>query len=128
MWSIVIFIAGIAIARATSNSNNTINNDKLHTWWHDTGVMTRSVLQPAYVRQSDLYSIQVTNSVDQTYYDSFVYQTIPRNGQGNILTPNDPSSTTTASDGITIEETIGMTMSWTSFLYSADVWLKVHRL
>ncbi|KAG9696778.1 Isopullulanase complexed with Isopanose, partial [Aureobasidium melanogenum] len=128
MWSIVIFIAGIAIARATSNSNNTINNDKLHTWWHDSGVMTRSVLQPASVRQSDLYSIQVTSSVDQTYYDSFVYQTIPRNGQGNILTPNDPSSTTTASDGITIEETIGMTMSWTSFLYSADVWLKVHRL
>ncbi|KAH0033730.1 glycoside hydrolase family 49 protein, partial [Aureobasidium melanogenum] len=128
MWSIVIFIAGIAIARATSNSNNTVNNDKLHTWWHDSGIMTRLVLQPASVRQSDLYSIQVTNSADQTYYDSFVYQTIPRNGQGNILIPNDPSSTTTASDGITIEETIGMTMSWTSFLYSADVRLKVHRL
>ncbi|KAG9942352.1 Isopullulanase complexed with Isopanose, partial [Aureobasidium melanogenum] len=128
MWSLVILIAGIAIARATSNSNNTVNNAKLHTWWHDSGIMTRSVLQPASVRQSDLYSIQVTNSVDQTYYDSFVYQTIPRNGQGNILNPNDPSSTTDASDGITIEEAIGMTMSWTSFLYSADVWLKVHRL
>ncbi|KAK6002825.1 hypothetical protein QM012_001575 [Aureobasidium pullulans] len=121
-------VTGIAIARATSNSNNTINDDKLHTWWHDSGEITRSAVQPASVRQSDLYSIKVTNSVDQTYYDSFVYQTIPRNGQGNILIPNDPSSTTTASDGITIEEAIGMTMSWTSFLYSADVWVKVHRL
>ncbi|CAD0096302.1 unnamed protein product [Aureobasidium mustum] len=131
MWglsSIVILVAGIAIAHATSNSSNTINNSKLHTWWHNSGEITRSAVQPASVRQSDLYSIQVTNSVDQTYYDSFVYQTIPRNGQGNILIPNDPSSTTTASDGITIEEAIGMTMSWTSFLYSADAWVKVHRL
>lgn len=131
MWrltSTAILVAGITIARATSNSSNTINGSKLHTWWHNSGEITRSAVQPASVRQSDLYSIQVTNAVDQTYYDSFVYQTIPRNGQGNILTPNDPSSTTTASDGITIEEAIGMTMSWSSFLYSADAWVKVHRL
>ncbi|KAI4724371.1 glycoside hydrolase [Aureobasidium sp. EXF-10728] len=131
MWkssTTVIVLAVIAIARATSNSNTTVNNSKLHTWWHNCGEITRSPVQSASVRQSHLYSIQVTNSVDQTYYDTFVYQTIPRNGQGNILIPDDLTSTTTASDGITIEETIGMTMSWTSFLYSEDVWVKVHRL
>jgi len=130
MWSpstLVILLIGIATTRATS-SNNTISNLKLHTWWHDSGEITQSPVQPASVRQSHLYSIQVANSVEQTYYDSFIYETIPRNGQGNILIPNDPTSTTTANDGITIEETIGMTMSWTSFLYSADAWVKVHRL
>jgi hypothetical protein len=124
----VILLTGIAVARATFNSNNTISNSKLHTWWHDSGEITQSPVPPTSVRQSHLYSIQVANSVDQTYYDSFVYETIPRNGQGNILVPNDPTSTTTANDGITIEETIGMTMSWTSFLYTADAWVKVHRL
>ncbi|THZ23110.1 glycoside hydrolase [Aureobasidium pullulans] len=129
MWGILntgILLAGIA--GATSNSNNTVNNSKLQTWWHDSGEITISPVQPDSVRQSHLYSVQVSNSVDQTYYDSFTYQTIPRNGQGNILIPNDLTSTTTAGDGITIEAAIGMTMSWTSFLYSADVWVKVHRL
>jgi hypothetical protein len=131
MWDLVhnvFLLLGLAVAHATSNSNSTISNSRLQTWWHDSGEITRSPVQPASVRQSHLYSIQVANSVDQTYYDSFVYETIPRNGQGNILIPNDPTSTTTASDGITIEEAIGMTMSWTSFLYSADAWIKVHRL
>ncbi|KAI5242099.1 glycoside hydrolase [Aureobasidium subglaciale] len=133
MWRRLIIaslLAGIAeFSHATSNSNNTVNDSKLQTWWHDSGVInTESPVQPEAVRQSHLYSVQVTNSVDQTYYDSFVYQTIPRNGQGNILIPDDLTSTTSASDGITIEETIGMTMSWSSFLYSADVWVKVHRL
>jgi hypothetical protein len=131
MWAprhTVVLLFAIAGARATSTINSTISNSKLKTWWHVGGEITRLPVQPASVRQSHLYSIQVANSVDQTYYDSFVYETIPRNGQGNILIPNDPTSTTTASDGITIEEAIAMTMSWTSFLYSADAWVKVHRL
>ncbi|KAF1355286.1 glycoside hydrolase [Delphinella strobiligena] len=108
---------------------STVNNTVLQTWWHNTGeINTQTAVQPGNVRQSHLYSIQVTNADDQVYYDSFVYETIPRNGQGNILIPNDPSSTTTNSDGITIEAEIGMSMSWSSFLYSADVWVKVHRL
>ena len=65
---------------------------------------------------------------DATFYDSFVYETIPRNGNGNILTPNDPSSTTTNDDGITIEADINMTMAWTQFLYQSDVVVKIHRL
>ena len=124
-----VLLSALALARLCCAANDAINNDKLHTWWHSTGeINTHSPVQPANVRQSHLYSVQVTNAVDQVYYDSFVYETIPRNGQGNIVTPGDPSSTSSTGDGITIEEEIGMSMSWSSFLYSADVWVKIHRL
>lgn len=60
-------------------------------------------------------------------YQSFVYETIPRNGQGNIIVPGDPSSVTTNEDDITIEADIWITMAWTQFLYSTDVWVKIAR-
>lgn len=133
MWSSLILLIGsikVWQCQATpSTTNNTVNNSLLHTWWHDSGeINTKSPVGAENVRQSHLYSVQVTSAGDQAYYNSFVYQTIPRNGQGNILIPNDLSSTTSNGDGITIEEAIGMTMSWSSFVYSSDVWVKVHRL
>lgn len=134
MWKLLslgfsLLQAWPGVHAASDLSNSTVNNEKLQTWWHDVGeINTKSPVQPGNVRQSHLYTIQVTNADDQIYYDSFVYETIPRNGQGNILDPTDPSSTTDAGDGITIEAEIGMTMSWSSFLYSEDVWVKVHRL
>ncbi|KAJ4419491.1 hypothetical protein N0V82_004936 [Gnomoniopsis sp. IMI 355080] len=60
-------------------------------------------------------------------YQSFVYETIPRNGQGNIVVPGNLSSVTTASDSITIEADIKITMAWTSFLYSTDAVIKISR-
>lgn len=59
--------------------------------------------------------------------NSFVYETIPRNGQGNIIIPGNASSVTTQSDWITIEADIWITMGWTQFLYSADAWLRISR-
>lgn len=64
---------------------------------------------------------------DSNSYNSFVYETIPRNGQGNIITPGDPGSVTDADDAITIEADIWITMAWTQFLYSADAWVKISR-
>lgn len=64
---------------------------------------------------------------DSASYNSFVYETIPRNGQGNIITPGDPDSGTDADDAITIEADVWITMAWTQFLYSADVWVKISR-
>lgn len=64
---------------------------------------------------------------DSASYNSFVYETIPRNGQGNIITPGDPDSGTDADDAITIEADIWITMAWTQFLYSADAWVKISR-
>lgn len=60
-------------------------------------------------------------------YQSFVYETIPRNGQGNIVVPGDPSSVTDADDSVTIEADIFITMAWTQFLYSDDTWVKIAR-
>jgi hypothetical protein len=64
---------------------------------------------------------------DDTSSNSFVYETIPRNGQGNIITPGDPDSETDDDDAITIEADIWITMAWTHFLYSTDAWVKITR-
>ena len=115
----------------SSTGNNTANTAYLQTWMHSTGeVNYKSPVQPGNVRQSHLYSIQVASlgEGNGTYFDSFVYETIPRNGNGNILNPNDPTSITTDDDGITIEADINMTMAWTQFLYQSDVVVKIHRL
>ncbi len=60
-------------------------------------------------------------------YNSFVYETIPRNGQGNIVVPGDPSSVTTADDAVTVEAAVWITMAWTQILYTADAWVKISR-
>ena len=113
--------------------NRTVSNHVLQTWWHSTGEYNhQTAVRDGNVRQSHLYSVQVSSQSNTTdpnsYYDSFVYESIPRNGNGNILVPGDLSSTSTQDDGITIEADLGMTMAWTSFLYGADVSLKVSRI
>lgn len=67
------------------------------------------------------------NPFPNVSYQSFVYETIPRNGQGNIVVPGNLSSTTTAGDAVTIEADIWITMAWTSFLYSTDSVVKISR-
>ncbi|KAI9744672.1 MAG: hypothetical protein M1818_002201 [Claussenomyces sp. TS43310] len=112
--------------------NGTVSNALLQTWWHNTGeINSQTAVADGNVRQSHMYSVQVAtagNASDEVYYNSFVYETIPRNGNGNIGIPNDPSSVSTDDDGITIESTIDMTMAWTSFLYSEDVSIMISRL
>jgi hypothetical protein len=108
--------------------NNTVDNQWLHTWWHSTGeINTQTSVQPGNVRQSHVYDVQVASHRDGPYYDSFVYETIPRNGQGNIIDPTDPTSFSNEDDGITIEPSVNVTMAWTSFEYGADAWVKVTR-
>ncbi|ROW05903.1 hypothetical protein VPNG_07996 [Cytospora leucostoma] len=119
-----------AVSGTSAAENFTTANDKLVTWWHDNGEINyQTAVQEGNVRQSHLYSTWVKSSEDSndTYYNSFVYETIPRNGQGQILVPGDPSSTTTDYDSVTIEADIWITMAWTEFLYSADSWVKVSR-
>ncbi|KAH8657655.1 glycoside hydrolase [Xylariales sp. PMI_506] len=111
--------------------NTTAASDTLQTWWHDEGEINyQTVVEEGNVRQSHVYSIWAKSTSDstETYYNSFVYETIPRNGQGNIIIPGDPSSVTTLYDAVTIEADIGITMAWTQFLYSSDTWIKVTRI
>ncbi|KAI0162057.1 dextranase [Xylariaceae sp. FL1272] len=120
----------VASADVIAAGNGTASISSLTTWWHETGeVNYETPAQKGNVRQSHVYSAWVKSTADSTntYYNSFVYETIPRNGQGNIVVPGDPSSTTTADDGVTIEETIWTTMAWTQFLYTSDVWIKISR-
>lgn len=121
------------VGAASVSVNRTASSDALHTWWHSTGEFnTQTPVLDGNVRQSGNYSVQVSSSSNasdpSSYYDSFVYETIPRNGMGNIIDPLEPTILSTADDGITIEAAIGMTMAWTSFLYSKDVYVKVSRL
>lgn len=116
-------------ANQTIFSNHTIDNSQLKTWWHTTGeINTKSPVRPENVRQSHLYSVQVGISANTSFYDSFVYESIPRGGKPKLLDPRDPSSTTTDDDGITIEPDVDLTMAWSEFLYSQDVTVKISRL
>ncbi|KAK5946405.1 hypothetical protein PMZ80_000548 [Knufia obscura] len=118
-----------------TGNNRTIASANLQTWWHTTGeINTNAPVADGNVRQSHLYNIQVAlaNSSDD-FYDSFVYETIPRNGNGNIQIPGNLSSVCTRSSGcdpddqITIEPDIGVDMAWTQFLYDSDVVVRISR-
>ncbi|OBT79703.1 hypothetical protein VF21_01394 [Pseudogymnoascus sp. 05NY08] len=110
-------------------SNRTATTSKLNTWWHATGeINTQTPVEVGNVRQSHLYSVQVaTTAASNDYYDSFVYETIPRNGNGKICLPGDLESLCDEWDQITLEVDVGITMGWTQFLYGSDVVVKVSR-
>ena len=83
-----------------------------------------------------MYNIQVALASNPTQlYNSFVYETIPRNGNGNINDPNDPNSICTTDksspcdpdDQITIEADVGVDMAWTQFLTRQDTIVRVTR-
>jgi hypothetical protein len=114
---------------ARAKVNNTVSAATLKTWWHPTGeINTKTPVQNGNVRQSHLYTVQVaTVAYSSSYYDSFVYETIPRNGNGKICTPGNFKTICDTDDQITIEPDVGITMAWTQFLYKADVVVKVTR-
>ncbi|CAF9909197.1 MAG: hypothetical protein ALECFALPRED_005407 [Alectoria fallacina] len=121
------------VAAVSVSVNRTASSSRLHTWWHSTGEYnSQTSVLDGNVRQSGHYSVQVSTSSNtsdpSSYYDSFVYETIPRNGMGNIIKPLEPAILSTNDDGISIESAIGMTMAWTSFLYSEDVSIRITRL
>uniref|UniRef100_A0A093VA28 Dextranase n=1 Tax=Talaromyces marneffei PM1 TaxID=1077442 RepID=A0A093VA28_TALMA len=111
-------------------TNNTHCGTDFRTWWHNSGeINTQTPVQPGNVRQSHKYSVQVSLAGANTFYDSFVYESIPRNGNGRIYAPTDlPGSNTLdpgVDDGISIEPGIGLNMAWSQFEYSQDVDIKI---
>ncbi|KAK9238094.1 dextranase [Lipomyces kononenkoae] len=110
--------------------NNTHCGTDICTWWHGTGEINRDTpVLPGNVRQSHRYAVQVSKTGQRNFYDSFVYETIPRNGNGRIFSPLDPPNSNTldssVDDGVSIEPTIGLNMAWTQFEYSEDVDVKI---
>lgn len=110
-------------------SNNTADSDSLKTWWHSTGeINPTGRVQDENVRQSHLYNIKVAaSSSPNDFYDSFAYESIPRNGNGNICKPDDLTSFCDVDDQVSIESAIGVDMAWTQYLTSEDTVVRVTR-
>lgn len=120
------------LSNQTSSNNRTSDTDSLKTWWHSTGeINTKTPVENGNVRQSHVYNIQVASSSSpQDFYDSFVYESMPRNGNGNICLPGDLTSICPPGrdeDGISIEGDIGADMAWTQYLTSTDSIVRVTR-
>ena len=138
---LMALVANISIAAAAvipklerrsafpSADNHTADITGLKTWWHQSGeINTQTPVQNTNVRQSHAYAVQVgLVSTPNAYYDSFVYESIPRNGNGPICSPGSTDLCDQDDDGITIESDIGVTMAWTQFLYGEDVVVQVQR-
>ena len=111
------------------STNNTAQLSNLNTWWHNTGeINTQTPVQNGNVRQSHMYNIKVATSDDSSnFYDSFVYETLPRNGNGKICDPTDAGSFCDTDDQISIEADIGVDMAWTQYVTSTDTIVQVTR-
>lgn len=127
---LLLFSAAILGTAWSAPTNKTHCGKDLCTWWHDNGEINQDTpVQPGNVRQSHRYSVQVSVAGRNDFLDSFVYESIPRNGNGRIFSPSDPPNSNTldgsVDDGVSIELSIGLNMAWTQFEYSKDVELKV---
>ncbi|MEU0233374.1 MULTISPECIES: family 49 glycosyl hydrolase [unclassified Streptomyces] len=113
----VIVPAGTSTAATTAVS--TADSPQLKTWWHDNHEFnTTSPVANDKVRRSSFYDVQVaTAAAPGTRYDSFAYMSIPRSGKGKIGY--------TKEDGAEFSSSANLTMSWSSFQYSTDVWVDV---
>lgn len=122
-------VLSIRTPQPTVIANETSNSTFLHTWWHSTGgINSQTRVQDGNVRQSHLYDVQVQGtSSPSEFYKSFVYETISRNGMGQICSPENPQSYCDIDDQVSIEPTVGTTRAWTQFLSNTDTLVKVTR-
>lgn len=98
------------------------------TWWHDKSTAnTEAAVAPDEVRRSRRYNVSVSVADRDDFHPSFVYESIPRNGNGKMLDPAQPGVEYDLADGdgITIEADEGINMAWTQFVYSRDVDVRI---
>ncbi|MGQ1799040.1 family 49 glycosyl hydrolase [Kocuria oceani] len=118
-----LFGAGTATAAAEpprmAEKVKTANSARLQTWWHDNHEFnTTTPTQNNQVRRSSFYDVAVaTTAAPKNTYDSFTYMSIPRSGKGKIGY--------TKEDGAEFASSADLTMSWSTFQYSTDVWVDV---
>ncbi|KAL2824706.1 glycoside hydrolase [Aspergillus pseudoustus] len=119
---------GLLLPRQSNLTASTHCGTDLCTWWHGTGeVNSNSAVAPDAVRQSRQYLVQVAVAGSGKYFDSFVYEAIPRNGNGKIMKPGDSDGTFPDDDGISIELDEGINMAWSQFEHSQDVDVRILR-
>ncbi|NRG43005.1 family 49 glycosyl hydrolase [Rathayibacter sp. VKM Ac-2835] len=97
----------------------TIESPELTTWWHDNPEANAGTpVADDAVRESTYYDVQVaTATAPDARNDSFTYMSIPRGGNEKIGYTED--------DGAEFSSDADLTMSWSSFEYSADAWVDV---
>ncbi|MDN6209108.1 glucodextranase DOMON-like domain-containing protein [Bifidobacterium crudilactis] len=103
---------------AAKSATQVADTESLHTWWHDNAKKTSDSIADDTVRESPFYTTQVASasSPDESY-KSFTYMSVPRNGNGKIGY--------TEQDGAEFSSEAGMSMSWSTFEYSADAYVDV---
>lgn len=101
----------------------------LNTWWHDKhAINTNGRVAPDEVRRSRRYNVSVSPAGREDFQDSFVYETIPRNGNGQMYDPAHPDGEQydlADGDGISVEIDEGINMAWTQFEYDEDVDVRI---
>lgn len=100
--------------QARSATPHTADTQSLHTWWQNNAIKNASTgVSNDAVRESPFYSTKVATTSDpDVTYDAFTYMSVPRNGNGKVGYSEQ--------DGAEFAADAGMTMSWSSFEYSAD--------
>lgn len=100
----------------------------VNTWWHNKSSVNSYTAMPRdEVRRSRKYDVYVSEAGKDDFKRSFVYESIPRNGNGKMFDPASPGKefNITDGDGISIEIEEGINMAWSQFEYMADVIVKI---
>ncbi|KAM0287730.1 hypothetical protein ACHAQH_000261 [Verticillium albo-atrum] len=98
------------------------------TWWHDKSTVdVKKPAAPDEVRRSRKYDVSVSPANTTRFQPSFVYESIPRNGNGKMFDPAQPGREYDLADGdgVTVEIDAGISMAWTQFQYRRDVDVRV---
>lgn len=127
---IVVLLVGVfagitGTGKALSAGVQTATTNSLHTWWHSPAYRSENGVAPDdAVRESPFYETEVSTAADSTNepsgqrYRSFTYLSVPRNGMDKQGYSDE--------DGAEFAHSAQLTMSWSTFEYSKDVWVWVH--
>ncbi|WP_203566547.1 family 49 glycosyl hydrolase [Aestuariimicrobium ganziense] len=111
--------ASTALAEASLPAAPPSKKAVVTTWDHENAVATQEPIAGDQVRRSRFYDATVTPAKGpKTSQQSFVYMSVPRAGNDKIGY--------TEQDGAEFAADADLTMSWTSFVYTGDVWVDVH--
>lgn len=121
-------ILGTTCAVISNHKRSPSEEADVYTWWHDkSSINTDTAVAADEVRRSRRYNVSVGVAGQDQYNDSFVYESIPRNGNGKLYDPAALLSTYDLADGdgISLEIEEGINMAWSQFLYRKDVDVRI---
>ncbi|KAF5618631.1 dextranase [Fusarium sp. NRRL 52700] len=121
-WKFFSFLAAARLCELIEPGSS------ITTWWHENSVVnTNTSVAADEVRRSRRYNVSVSIAGQDEFHHSFVYESIPRSGNGKMFDPAQPGKEYEFADGdgITIEADEGINMAWTQFIYREDVDVRI---